>query len=199
MTAQLATPFRGLLVALAAAYLAYLWYHNHRVWAVVLTVLACLVGWVLNAIGKGLLPDRPVAALRFLEGWILTPAAVAAAAGALVVIVTVALTVPDGTATSTKETIAALSTGLTAFLTSGFISWTSDSNDSPLSSHIRDAFYASYKRADGSTERGVDYFAPESRGEQLVYSDEVAGVEGWGRPARLKRAQGIAAELSSRV
>lgn len=207
MFGDVATPIRGLLVALAGALLAYLWYEDqdvlgldHRLVAGVLAVVVCLVGLGLNWIGTQLLPDHPRPALWFLEGWVLAPAAIAAVAAAIVVIVTVALTVPDTTATSTKETIGALSTGLTGFITAAFISWTGESDDSKVSDHIRSAFWAKYQRepTSGTCPAGVHCFRAESSGERLVYSTEYEGIEGWNQSARRARAKGISEELKNR-
>jgi hypothetical protein len=196
LASELATPIRGLLVALAGVLLAYLWYDHHRIWAIIIGIAACLAGLVFDSVGKSLLPNKPVIALWFLEGWVLTPAALAAVGGAVVVLVTVALTVPDAAATSTKETIGALSTGVTAFITASFISWAGDDKDSKVADHIQAAFQAKYGRPD-DPRTGVHHFVPESPGELWVYSDEYGAIQGWGRSARRRRAQAIAAELRS--
>lgn len=198
LVSELTTPFRGLIVAISGVLLAYLWYDHHRVWAIAIGIAACTAGLALDAFGKQLLPDRPVIGLWFLEGWVLSPAALAAVGGALVVLITVALTVPDSAATSTKETIGALSTGVTAFITASFISWAGDDKDSKVADHIQAAFQSKYGRV-GDSRAGVHLFAPESAGEQWVYSDEYGAIEGWGRAARRRRAIGIAAELKSRT
>jgi hypothetical protein len=49
----------------------------------------------------------------------------------------------------TKETLGALSTGITAFITTVFISWTEDNDDSTLADHIRDAFWKTFKPSGG--------------------------------------------------
>jgi hypothetical protein len=133
-----------------------------------------------------------------LEWWLLTPAMVAASAGAVVVVVTVALTVPEGTDGDTKEVVGALGTAITSFLTASFISWASDEKDSRLGDHIRDVFQAHYKRASsGAPEPGVHYFVADSPGHRWAWGLDYGGISGWGRSARMKRAQGIAAELAS--
>src|ERR1700760_270504 len=91
---EVVRPLRALLVALAGAGLADLWYDKKQVLAVVLAIVVCFVGVIADQAGKALLPARPGGALWFLEGWVLTPAALAAVAAAVVVLVTVALTVP---------------------------------------------------------------------------------------------------------
>lgn len=195
---ELLTPLRGLGVALAGVYLTYLWYHGQRGSAVLLGILACAVGLICDRIGTSLLPKRPRSAMVFLELWVLSPAALAAVAAAVVVLVTVALTVPDTTATATKDTLGALSTGLTAFITSAFISWAGDDKDSRVADHIRETFWSKYGRAGTARGSGVHYFRAESPGELWVFADEYRGIEGWGRSARWRRAQGIAQELKSR-
>ena len=192
---EFATPARALLVALTGALLAYLWYEDQRLWAIAIGVAACLVGVVLDTIGKSFLPKHPVAAVWLLEGWVLTPAALAAIAGAAVVLITVALTLPDDTPTSTTKTVAALSTGLTAFITAVFISWAGDEKNTKIAKHIQGAFQAKYDRPPGKP--GAHHFAPGSQGEQWVYSEEVGGIEGWGHDARVTRAKGIADELKA--
>jgi hypothetical protein len=180
--------------------LAWLWF-NDLWWAAALIAIgASLAGWLAKELGTALLPGRPRWAVDALEWWILTPGAIAAAAAAVVVIVTVELTVPEGTATTTKELVGALSTGLTAFVTAAFISWAGDEKDSKLGSEIRKIFFTKYKRAPKAGEprqAGVHYFATESAGERWVYSDKFGGIEGWGGDARRKRADEIAKELRS--
>lgn len=193
---EVLAPLRGLLVALAGVLLVYFWYDGHRLYAAAIAIIACAVGVTLDAIGRTLLPGRPRAALLFLEGWVLTPAALAAVASAVVVLVTVALTVPDATATSTKETVGALSTGITSFLTASFVAWSGDDKNSRLSDHIGQAFRAKYNRPGGAVGADVHLFRAGSRGERWVYSAEYGGIEGWGRAARRRRAKGVSEELA---
>ncbi len=192
---DLTAPLRALLVGLAGVAIAWSWFKDQFVLAVAIAVVIALVGSVLDWLGRTLLlPDRPKTAVLFLEWWILTPAAMAAVASAVVVIVTVTLTIPEDAKVdaSTKQLIGTLSTGLTAFVTAAFISWSGDDKNSRLADHIRSVFQAKYKR---DAAPGVHVFPAESVGERWVYSDEFRGVEGWGRDARLKRAAGIAAAL----
>ncbi len=160
----------------------------------------CFGGLGLDLGGRRLLPARPVLAARFMEWWILTPAMIAALASGVVAIVTVAVTVPDSAKTDTKTLIAALTTGVTGFLTTAFIAWTGDENDSRLGDHIRDAFRTAYQRVPDPGKprlQGVHYFRADSPGERWIYSDEYRAIQGWGRPARRRRAAGVAAELRS--
>lgn len=177
-----AAPLRALVVGLAGVALAWLWFNGEAVLAIVAAIAVGSMGTVLDRVGRALLPRQPQVAVRFLEWWILTPAAIAAIASAVVVVVTVALTIPDtaGASQDTKEIVGTLSTGLTAFVTAAFISWAGDDKDSTLAGHIRDTFWQKYKRAGGTAQSGTQAFPPGSAGERWVYSNEYRGVEGWG-------------------
>lgn len=195
---ELATPLRALAVALGGVGLAWLWFHEHWWLALLAGLAGCFVGWSLDWIGFQMLPKRPVAAGRLMEWWIVTPAVIAALASGAVAVVTVALAVPDSAKSDTKTLIGALTTGLTGFITTAFVSWSGDDKDSKLADHISSAFEKKYKREpgpDAQRSRHVHYFAADSDGERWVYSPEFKGVDGWGRPARIKRAKGIAEEL----
>lgn len=196
---DLSTPLRALAVGLAGVGLAWLWFSDAVVLALVLALTTAVAGTALDRIGRALLPNRPNLAVRFLEWWALTPAAIAALASAIVVVVTLALTVPEDVQIDpgTKQLIATLSTGLTAFIAASFISWASDEKDSKLADHVREIFQEKYKRKSDVEPPlpGIHYFPAESAGERWVYSDEFKGIEGWGRAARLKRAAGVADEL----
>jgi hypothetical protein len=197
---DLSTPLRALVVALAGVGLAWLWFHEWWWIAVLIGIMGCFGGVGLDFVGRKLLPARPVLAARFMEWWILTPAMIAALASGAVAIVTVALAVPDSARTDTKTLIGALTTGITGFVTTAFIGWVGDEKDSRLGDHIRDAFREAYKRVPDAGKprlRGVHYFRAGSPGERWAYSDEYRGIQGWGRPARRRRATGIAAELRS--
>lgn len=195
---DISTPLRALVVALAGVGLAWLWFHQWWWIAVLVGIAGCFAGLALDLVGQKLLPAQPVMATRLMEWWILTPAMIAALASGAVAIVTVALAVPDSAKTDTKTLIGALTTGITGFVTTAFIGWVGDENDSRLGDHIRDAFRKAYKRvpdAGKPRSQGAHYFCAGSPGERWVYSDEYRGIQGWGRPARRRRAAGIAAEL----
>lgn len=127
------------------------------------------------------------------EAWALIPIALAVAAAAAVVIVTVELTLPDTTPTETKELVGTASAGVTTFLTAGFIAWAGDENNSTLADHVKEAFQDKYPRPGGA--QGAHAFRPESPGEFWVFAEHYRGASGWGRPARVKRAAGVAKEL----
>jgi hypothetical protein len=189
----LRVPLLALGIGLGGVGLAWLWFNDKEIEASVAVLVAFGLGFLLDLAGKGRLPDHPVSALWLLEGYALVPIAIATAAAAAVVIVTVELTLPDTTPTETKELVGAASTGVTTFLTAGFISAAGDENDSTLADHIKDAFQGKYSRPGGP--QGTHAFRPESPGEFWVFAEHYRGVSGWGQPARLKRAKGVATEL----
>src|SRR5262245_5222256 len=133
-------PLRALFVALAGVGLAWLYFHNHSLIGLLAVAAGAAVGVMLDLIGRCLLPDSPVGASYFLEGWLLIPLALGALAAAAVVIVTVELTLPEGTATDTKELVGGVSSGITTFLTGGFVTWAGDDKDSSLADHIKEQF-----------------------------------------------------------
>jgi hypothetical protein len=119
--------------------------------------------------------------VRFMEWWILVPIVLAAVAAAAAIVVTVELIVPDTVPDSTKETVGAVGSAITAFLSSGFIDWAADGDDSKLSDRVRDHFYDVYKPA----------LRPDSVADRYVYSGNYRGADGWGRAARQLRAKGV--------
>lgn len=189
-------PLIALAIGLAGVGLAWLWFDQREEVAVAAGAVGIALGSAANWFGRKLLPNHPVGALRLLEGWILIPIALATAASAAVVIVTVELTLPNTTPTDTKELVGAVTTGIAAFLTAAFISWAGDDKDSTLADHVKASFQDRYTRPN-RPKPGAHAFAPDSAGEKWVFAEHFRGVSGWGRPARHKRAKGIAHELAA--
>ena len=192
----LRVPLQALVVAMGGVGLSWLWFHDHRLTAGIAIVVVLLLGAAIDSFGNRCLPRYPVFARHLLEGWILIPLALAATAAAAIVVVTVELTVPDGTPTDTKELLGSASTGITAFLTAAFVSWASDDDASSLADHIKARFQGHYVRTQTQNDQHV--FKEESTGERWVYSESYGGIDGWGRRARKVRAKGIKAELESK-
>lgn len=195
---SLLIPIRALLIAILGAGLAWLWFRDDRdggaigpvddrLLAAILVIAALVLAILLDARGRALLPNHPRAAVELLEWWLVAPMALAGAAGAAAIIVTVELTTPEGTAVATKELVAAVATAVTAFLSSSFVDWAGDDKDSKLSDRIQKEFEAKY----------LGYFKPESSGELYVFSGSYQGADGWGRAARRIRAKGIAERLTA--
>jgi hypothetical protein len=177
----LAVPFRALAVALLGVLWAWLWFNSNGLLAAATAVLALLVGAGLDAIGRHAPFDKPARAVTFMEWWIVVPMVLAGAASAITVIVAVALVVPDSAGDQVKETVGALATAITAFLSSGFVDWAADDSDSRVSDRIQEHFHDVYK----------DKFKPGSAAQLYVFSGSYGGATGWGRKARRSRAEGI--------
>ncbi len=195
----LLVPLRAVAVALLGVWLAEEW-SSGRIWPPVIVSLVVIgLGYLCDFGGRHLLPDHPVAAVVLLEFWMLAPLVVAAMASALIVLLAIHFTVPSGASPTTTELTKALSTALTAFLTSGFVAWTGDQNASPVAQRIQRTFAAKYQRcvvAPQLPQPGIHYFRPDSPGERWVLSDSFGGIDGWGYEARRTRARGIARELA---
>lgn len=200
--ADVVIPLRALAVALAGVVLAWAWFSSYGWWAVIGAAAFVLAGFVLERQGYSRLPLDPMGAVRLMEFWVISPAAVSAVAAMIVVILTVMLTTPTEAPTETQKMMASVSAALTGFFTSSFIDWSGDTKDSRTASRIREHFFSRYKRADDKHPPGFDsstgnyYFPAGSKGERWVYSNEFSAIEGWGYEARRKRAGGIAAAIA---
>jgi hypothetical protein len=195
MLGGLLVPLRALVVALAGAGIAWIWYEEPRWvgsidqgWFAFIPPIAVAVflGFIPSWLGGRLLPEHPVWAVRLLPTRVFFPIGIAALAAGIAIIITVELTLPEGTATDTKETVGALATGVTAFLTSAFIDWTSDGTDTRVADYVHAKFQAAY----------TGYFRPGTVGERLVFS-EYDPVSGWSGPARRERATKLADAIKS--
>jgi len=179
---ELTAPLRALAVGLAGVGLAWLSYNGQPLLALLVAGGTAAAGVLIDQLGRAVLPNRPVLATRLMEWWTLTPAAIAALGSAIVVFVTVALTVPDDSSVGreAKELISTLSTGLTAFVTAAFISWAGDDKDSRLADHMKGVFQETYVREKEGTAvtRGKKGFPAGSPGERWVHANEYGGIEG---------------------
>jgi heme/copper-type cytochrome/quinol oxidase subunit 2 len=178
-----AAPLRALLVALVGAWWASLWFRGTwwTVAVVVVAVVAVMVGLLIDYAGRHVSAEKPKRKISLMEWWILIPMVLAAVAAAAAIIVTVTLTVPDGTPAATKETIGAVATAITSFLSAGFIERAGDEDQSRVSNRIRDHFCETYE----------DTFARNSAAELYAFSASYGNATGWGRAARLIRAKGM--------
>lgn len=178
---SLLVPLRAAVVSLLGLWLAWSWF-TQKSWLPLVIVAAIIaLAHICDAAGKRALPRRPVMAVLLMEFWILSPAMLAALASCAVVVAAVELQVPKDAPPVDTQLAKTLATALTTFLTSGFIAWAGDQNKSPVARRIKTAFERAYKNV--SLPRDV---------ERLVYSDAVAGIEGWSQAARWDRARRLA-------
>ena len=99
---NLLAPLRAASVALIGIWLAWQWSQGALAPPIIIiTVIA--IGYACDLIGNQLLPGRPVAAVYFLEFWILVPLMAAAAASALTVVLAIRLALPQDAPSATKE------------------------------------------------------------------------------------------------
>lgn len=201
LTGDLPRPFLALMVALGGVTLAWVWINeeNHSC-AIGVIIVGMLLGRGCEWTGILLLPKYPKQALYFMEFSVISPALVAAVASGAIVLISIALSPPEGVSVETKQVLTTLSAGISAFLTAGFLGWTGEKGDSKLANRIRGKFQEKYQRHIPQATKilGVHYFKADSPGERWVYSGAYRGISGWGREARKKRAQGLADELKSR-
>jgi hypothetical protein len=129
-----------------------------------------------------------------MEWWILVPMAVAAAASTVLILVAIKLAVPDTvTDPVVTQTSAALASGLSAFLTAAFVSAVGDRDKSGVGDRIKTRLRAHYARQPEPGKARVVKIDAGGVIEQLLHSDFYAGLSGWDRETRIRRAEGIAA------
>jgi hypothetical protein len=144
---EILVPLRALIMAALGAAIAWCSFNDLRWVSIAAPIGVAVAGVLVGGIGSSLLPGKPVWAVRVMEWRLLVPAAITTLAAAGVIVVTIELTLPETPkpSTDTKEIIGALSTAITAFLTSAFITWAGDEKDSRLGDWIRDQFQAHYQ------------------------------------------------------
>jgi hypothetical protein len=189
---DLANPVRTLFVAMAGLSLSMLMFADRWALAVAVTAAAIILGYLVERIGKGLLPNHPVPALAFMEWWILAPAAVAALGSALLTWLAVRLAPPEGMAAQDQELLKAFAAAMSTFVTAMFVTNGSDRDNTRLAGRIKAAFLDRYRRVKPGDPRvpGVVYLKPSSPAEQALQALNL----GWGwddrhtRVTRLDRA-----------
>ena len=197
----LVAPLRALVLAVSGCWLAWSWTDEFRVVPVFVIVALMAAGLLCERAGRALLPERPVSAVIAMEFWILVPMSLGVIASAAIIGLAMRFALPASAPAAEQEIMKSLSAALGAFLTAGFIAWSSDKNESPVARRVQRAFFDAYGRYQQGQHsvKGVKYFAADSDGERWVFSEAVGGIEGWGHEARLRRARGIAEEIRNRT
>lgn len=190
-------PAKALVIVLVGISFAWMLVKHQWPQALLLVLGAIVAGYLLELIGTLFLPMKPRAGLLFLEGWVIGPAAIAAFASGLAVLVAIDLAAPTGADDATKELLKTLAAGLSAFLSAAFVSWIGEQNNTRISDRIRRQFYRKYDRATvyPPPSDGALYFTPGSKGETTVYSG--VQIEGWNFADRWERARRLSAEIAA--
>jgi hypothetical protein len=125
-----------------------LWWFQGR-WEIGLAVLIvlALLGVLSEWIGDRFLPAHPVAAVLFMEWWVLVPMAIAAAGSAALVVIAVELAIPESVKDPVvKETAGAIAGALSTFLTAAFVSSIGDRDRSAIGDRIKKRLRSHYTR-----------------------------------------------------
>jgi hypothetical protein len=193
----LGAPLRALVISLVGAALAWAWFDGYWLLAAIGVALLAILGIASQGIGDRFLPENPKRAVAWLNWIALAQTAIAAAGAAAVIIATVALTAPKDASTETQKLLAALSTGVTTFITAALVTRTNPDDD--IGSYIQGRFFAHYKvKGDKPSGERTWWFPNDDTGKEaqlLVYSSSHRGITGWGREDREKRARLLADEL----
>lgn len=175
-------PLRALLVSALGVWGATLWFSDGK-WLIAAGILGGVIlgAHVLDAVGRAQLRRKPVRGVVLMEAWILSPLSWAVLASCAVVIVAVTFHVDEGTPTADAELIKALGAAITAFLTSGFVSWTEEHDQDLVAGRTKKEFELAYEEA-------YKPLKPPEEVERLFLSDAVRGIQGWSLAARYERA-----------
>jgi hypothetical protein len=199
MLSEFATPLRALLVALGGVFLAWSFFAGGQ-WIVVSLLIAVALlsaGALLEQAGRAALArDWVKQGFLLMESWILVPSGIAAVAAAIVIILGVALVAPESASSDVKALIGAVSTGVTAFLTTIWIDPSGKDADSDVSSRIQSAALAQYGDRDTPGSRLGQVLNEGTFADPNAAPGGVGTVDGWGYAARRLRAKAIAQELA---
>lgn len=196
-------PLRAFVVALLGALVAWAWFQGgspYKTAAIVGVVVLAGGGLISQWYGDKCLPEKPQRAVWWLNWIVLAQTALGAACAAAVIVFTVELAAPKDASVETQKLLAALTTGVTTFITAALVTRTNPDDD--IGDYIKARFYAHY-RVVGDKPSGVrawwfpakDALGKQTEAELLVYSSGHRGLTTWGRDDRKRRAKLLAEEL----
>jgi hypothetical protein len=200
--APLTAPLTAFVGALIGAYMAWAWFADKRVIAVVCAAALVGVGIVCLGLGAAALPNRPVLAVRLMNSSLLAYVGLIAVAAASAIVVSVALVAQTDASEETKKLLSAVATAVTTFLGAVFVA--GDKSDAALGEAVRAQFYAAYDRASPNQvphnakyldASGKRLFPPDTDGVNALFGEGWHDLTGWGSPTRLKRAKAIQAYM----
>lgn len=173
-------------VAAASVGLAIVWLKVSELAAVVVVLVGAAGGGFAYWRGTSALSaqrPRPMAAVRWLNGSILVPAAVGTAAATALILLAVKYAPKTSWSTETKGLVATGTAAVATYLTTAFVTGV-DQADAGIGATVKRAFQKAFKGR----------FAAGSEARDAVFSE--VRFSGWGRDVRTKRAAAIDRELS---
>lgn len=191
MLKDLWQPAYAFLVSIFSVVLAILSLRVPQGWilAVVLVAVGFAVGWAALQVGGRSMLAKPARGRQIMEWWILAPGALAAGASALVIGLTIALIVPEGTTTDVEALITSTSTAITTFIAAGFITTTTKDPDSLVAARVSAAFLDAYDKSWNQRFDGASHV------RAWAVASEAPGASGWGLAARTYRAEKVQGAL----
>lgn len=207
MASALLAPLRGPLLALVSslvgAYLAWTWFAGSWTVPVLLGAVLLLASIGSQALGAGLLPRRPLAAVRLMNATVLAQVLVLAVVASATIVVTVSFAAGEDASTESTQLLAAVVSAVTTFLAGAIVS--TDKSDDAIGAIVQSRFndsYATLKPADPDSAvrfeevDGKYLLREEGDGWNTVFSNGWRGLSGWDRDTRLTRARWLTAYLA---
>lgn len=167
--------------------MASVWFWGWAPLAVVLAFVIALLGFVLDFLARRKLDGGdPVGFRRRLEWWLLVPFAIGAVAAAVAIVLAVEFNAGKDASVEREKILSAFVAALGAFLTAAFIKGAEEADDNWVGMRFKKLFQAHYNPKFKAGE-------PTTDAELAVRSEAALGFSGWGRAARKRRAEIVAA------
>lgn len=176
-----------LVVGLGGVGLAALWFYVSALLAVAAPIVVALVGLGIDWFARRKLnDDDPVAAAKWINGWVLVPLAIGASATAAAIVLAVEWNAGKDAPLEREKLFAAAIAAVGAFLTAAFIKGAEEADEKWVGARFKKLFQTHYipKLKPGQMADNV---------EKAVRAEAALGFSGWGRSARNQRAEIVAA------
>jgi len=174
------------VVAVLAVGLAWLWLKISVVASLVFVVAGAALGFGAFGAGRRLLRSerpKPERAVSYLDWTVMAPGAVAAAVGAVLIVVAIDIAPGDHASSETKALLGAIGAAVSTYLTTVFIKGAEEADTGWVGELVKDELRSAFN----------GHFPEGSEPQQAVFSDVRYG--GWGRQARRERARVIERSL----
>jgi hypothetical protein len=180
-----------LVVGLGGVGLAALWFYVWAPAAVLVPIAIGLLGYLLDAVARRKLNhDDPVGAARWTNGWLLVPIAIGIAASGAAIVIAVEWNAGKDAPIEREKILAAAVASVGAFLTAAFIKNADEADEKWIGARFKKLFQAHYNPRFRPGQ-------PTSDAEKAVRAEAALGFSGWGRAARKRRAEIVAADPPS--